>query len=177
MRKFIAHVATSADGFIARKDGSFDWLDRPQPPDNYGMNEFIASIDAVVWGRTTYEQGIAMGGQMNMFGRHIQNYVFTKRSGEPLPQFTFVNESVTEFAARMRAMEGKNIWLMGGAGLYASFLDADAIDEFSINVVPVMIGEGIPLLAPRHRTVQLELLDSRSFADGVVQLHYNVKKA
>ncbi len=52
-RKIIVHIATSADGFIARRDGSVDWLDRPSPNGNYGMSEFYRSIDTILWGRKT----------------------------------------------------------------------------------------------------------------------------
>lgn len=65
--------------------------------------------------------------------------------------------------------------MMGGASIIASFLDARAIDEFSIHVIPVMIGEGIPLVAPRHRNFPLELISARPFADGVVHLNYRVQ--
>jgi riboflavin biosynthesis pyrimidine reductase len=65
--------------------------------------------------------------------------------------------------------------MMGGGGIIASFLDAGAIDQLIINVAPVLIGEGIPLIAPRHRHVPLTLLSSRQFSDGVVQLHYEVR--
>jgi len=67
--------------------------------------------------------------------------------------------------------------LMGGGEIIASFLDQDAIDEFVISVVPVFIGEGIPLIARRHRHVPLELLATTRFDDGLVQLHYRVKDA
>jgi len=66
--------------------------------------------------------------------------------------------------------------MMGGAGLIASFLDAGEIDEFIIHVMPVLIGEGIPLVAPRHRSVSLTLRSSRRYSDGVVRLHYAVVK-
>jgi dihydrofolate reductase len=65
---------------------------------------------------------------------------------------------------------------MGGGGVIASFLDARAIDEFVISVVPVFIGEGTPLIAPRHRHVPLELQSVERFEDGLVQLHYRVQK-
>jgi len=64
--------------------------------------------------------------------------------------------------------------MMGGAGIIGSFLDAGQIDEFIIHVIPVFIGEGIPLLAPRHRKVPLRLRSIRRFPDGVVRLHYDV---
>jgi dihydrofolate reductase len=79
-----------------------------------------------------------------------------------------------KFAKRLRAARGKNIWMMGGAGIMGSFLDAGGIDEFSIHVVPVIIGEGIPLLGPRRRTIHLKLLSTKRFSDGVVHLNYKV---
>jgi riboflavin biosynthesis pyrimidine reductase len=66
--------------------------------------------------------------------------------------------------------------MMGGAGLIGSFLDAGEIDEFMIHVVPIFIGEGIPLIAARHRLVPLQLLSTRRFADGVVKLHCAVPR-
>jgi len=83
---------------------------------------------------------------------------------------------VKAFARRLRRKPGKHIWMMGGAGLIASFLDEGEIDEFDINVVPVFIGEGIPLVKPRHREVPLRLLSSRKFRDGVVRLRYEVAR-
>jgi dihydrofolate reductase len=65
---------------------------------------------------------------------------------------------------------------MGGGDIIASFLDAGAIDEFIVSIVPVFIGEGIPLIAPRHRLVSLQLHSVKHFPDGVVQVHYSVKK-
>ena len=84
-------------------------------------------------------------------------------------------EPIRAFAKRLRAAPGKNIWMMGGPGLIASFLDEGEIDEFIVHVVPIFIGEGIPLVAPRHRNVPLTLVDTKSFPDGVVRLHYAVR--
>jgi dihydrofolate reductase len=87
-----------------------------------------------------------------------------------------VSEPVKTFAQRLRAMPRKHIWMMGGGGLIASFLDAGEIDEFDIHVIPTFIGEGIPLIAPRHRDVSLHLRSARKYPDGVVRLRYEVVK-
>jgi len=87
-----------------------------------------------------------------------------------------VDESIKAFATRLRAKKGKDIWIMGGAGIIASFLDEGEIDEFIINLIPIFIGEGIPLTAPRHRNVPLILISCKKFRDGVVKLHYAVRK-
>ena len=86
----------------------------------------------------------------------------------------FVEEPIRAFADRLRKQAGKNVWMMGGSSIIGSFLDEDAIDEFVISVVPTFIGEGIPLIAPRHREVPLRLCSAKPFSDGVVQLHYVV---
>ena len=109
------------------------------------------------------------------FDRH---YVFS-RQPQPASVPTgveFINGGIRAFAKRLKHEKGKNIWLMGGGDIIASFLDADAIDEFIVSIVPVFIGEGIPLIAPRHRHVPLELHSVKPFPDGVVQIHYGVRK-
>ena len=88
----------------------------------------------------------------------------------------FVSEPIKAFATRLRKKKGKDIWMMGGAGIIASFLDEGEIDDFMIHVIPTFIGEGIPLIAPGRRTVPLKLISYTKFPDGVVKLHYTVRK-
>lgn len=179
-RKIIVSLAISADGFIARLDGSVDWLDRPDPEGGYGMDAFYKSIDTILWGRKTCDMAIEFqkkGIPGSAFDTRMKNYVFTRTlSPSAAPEgVEFVNEPVEAFAARLRAEPGKDIWMMGGAAIIASFLDEGAIDEFVLNVIPTFIGEGIPLMAARHRTVPLTLLTCTPFPDGVVHLHYAVQ--
>jgi dihydrofolate reductase len=172
-RKIIVYIATSADGYIARPDGNVDWLDRPAVRGDYGVAAFYRSIDTILWGRRTYEFGISHGGP---FDPNVKHYVFSHDPGrlERMPGVEFATEHVPAFSKRLRATPGKDIWMMGGAALIASFLDAGEIDQFIIHVIPILIGEGIPLIAPRHRSIPLELKATRRFSDGVVRLHYAV---
>ena len=150
-RKIIVNLATSADGYIARSDDNLDWLtERPDPPGFYGLAEFERSTDARILGRKTFDQSVKMGAR---FSARTPHYIFSRR---PPPASVpvgvhFVTEPIGAFVERLRAQPGKNIWMMGGGEIIGSFLDEDAIDEFIISVVPTFIGEGIPLLAPRHR--------------------------
>jgi len=174
-RKIIVYIATSADGYIARPDGNVDWLNRPMPKGGYGMAAFARSIDTILWGRKTYDFAAKMGG-VGVYGK-VKHYAFSRQPPpDPLPGVDFVSGSIPEFVRNLQAVRGKNIWMMGGAGIIASFLDAGAIDEFSIHIIPVMIGEGIPLVAPRHRNIPLQLISARSFPDGVVHLNYSVRR-
>ena len=174
-RKIIVYVATSADGFIARLDGSVDWLDRPRPKGNYGMGAFYRSIDTCVLGRKTYDVSVKFGMADGYAGK--KNYVFSRTvSKAASPKVSVVSEDVHVFSERLRCEKGKAIWLVGGAELVAAFLDSGQVDEFIIHVIPKMIGEGIPLVAARHRDLGLKLLATKSFPDGVVKLHYAVRK-
>ena len=180
-RRIIVYVATSADGFIARSDGSVDWLDRPAPKGNYGMGAFYRSIDTILWGRKTYDMALDFqkkGVPGSAFDTNVNNYVFSRSAppSPPPPGVEFVNEPIKAFATRLRKRKGKDIWMMGGAGIIASFLDAGEIDEFIIHVIPTLIGEGIPLIAPARRTVPLKLISCKTFPDGSVKLHYTVLK-
>ena len=174
-RNVIVHIATSADGYIARADGDLEWLtSRPAPKGFYGMNAFMKSIDTMLMGRKTYEAGLAMGAKFDSTSRTI---VFS-RHGPPTdvpPGVEFANGAIGPFMNGIREQAGKDIWMMGGGDLIASFLDVHAIDEFVVSVVPVFIGDGIPLIARRHRHVPLDLQSVERFDDGLVQLHYRVQ--
>jgi len=173
-RKIIVHIATSADGYIARPDGDLEWLtSRPAPKGFYGIDAFMKSVDTMLLGRKTYEASLSMGAKFPSKGRYI---VFSHhaRPADAPSNVEFVNDEPGDFVSRLREEPGKNIWLMGGGELIASFLDAHAIDEFVITMAPVFIGDGIPLIARRHRHVLLELHSLERFENGVVQLHYKL---
>ena len=173
-RHVIVHIATSADGYIARPDGDLEWLtSRPAPRGFYGMNAFMKTVDAKVLGRKTYEESLRLGAR---FDAKNPAFVFSRQPPrEAPPGVEFVTGDVTAFVRRLRERPGKDIWLMGGGEIIASFLDAQAIDEFVISMAPVFIGEGIPLIARRHRHVPMALLSVDRFEDGLVQLRYGLQ--
>jgi dihydrofolate reductase len=179
-RKIMVSIATSGDGFIARRDGSFDWLNHPRPKDNYGMDVFYQAIDTILWGRKTCDMALEFqnkGVSGTAFDTRVKNYVLT-RSVPSLPPpagVEFVSEPIKAFATRLRKKKGKDIWMMGGAGIIASFLDEGEIDEVLIAVIPLFIGEGIPLSAPGRRAVPLRLISSKKFTHGVVKLHCAIR--
>lgn len=175
-RKIIVSIAMSTDGFIARLDGDVAWLEDPRLKGDYGMGDFFKTIDTILWGRKTYDKGIEMGMKSTDFGLKVKHYLFSRRPRKSLlAGFEWTSKAVKPFAKRLRAQPGKNIWMMGGGEIIASFLDEGEIDEFRIHVIPILIGEGIPLIQPRHRSIPLKLLSSKSFPEGVVELNYRVK--
>ena len=175
-RKIIVNIAASADGFIARPDGNLDWLtSRPAPTGFYDMQAFTRSIDAKIVGRKTFDMSVKMGA---LFGPKDRHYVFSR---QPPPTSVpagveFISDQIGEFSQSLCEQPGRNIWLMGGGEIIASFLDDDAIDEFIISIIPIFIGKGIPLIAARHLEVPLTLRSVKPFPDGVVQVHYEIQK-
>jgi dihydrofolate reductase len=180
-RKIIAYLAVSADGYIARPGGDVEWLNRRPHTIDYGYAKFYASVDTVLLGRGTYDWAVRYMRKhpgTPVFDTRMPHYVFTKRPPKrALPGVQFTSQSARVAARRLRAARGKNIWMMGGGQLIASFLDAGEIDEFDLHVIPVLIGEGIPLIAPQHRDVELRLIAARTYADGVVRLRYEVPRS
>src|ERR1043165_7157641 len=128
-RKIIVNAGTSADGFIARPGGDIEWLtSRPKPKGFYGMSDFTAAIDTKILGRVTYEKSLTLGAR---FDGKTTTYVY---STHPPPAAApagvrFVSEPIAQFARRIRGEAGKDIWMMGGGAIIASFLDAGAIDQ------------------------------------------------
>src|SRR5215216_4109775 len=174
-RNVIVHIGTSADGYIARPDGDLEWLtSRPTPPGFYGMSDFMKSIDTKLLGRKTYEWSRRLGARFDSTTRTV---VFSRQAppADAPSGVEFVSGAIGPFVSRLREQPGKDLWLMGGGELIASFLDAQAIDEFVITVAPVFIGDGIPLIARRHRHVPLDLQSVERFEDGLVQLRYRVQ--
>src|SRR5204863_701515 len=113
-RKVIVHIATSADGYIARSDGDLEWLtSRPAPKGFYGMDAFMKSIDTKLLGRKTYEASLQLGAKFDSRGRHI---VFSRQASPAnAPSGVEVAKgAIAPFVSRLRDQPGKDIWLMGG---------------------------------------------------------------
>ncbi|HEV1287868.1 MAG TPA: dihydrofolate reductase family protein [Bryobacteraceae bacterium] len=167
MRKAILGLGTSLDGYIARPDGSVDFLFMPK---DYSMAPFFATVDAAIMGRKTYEVALKMGGS---FGSPMKSYVMSRTlpSGER-DGVHFVKQSPAALVRRIRAKPGKNIWLMGGGEIAREFLKADLVDELYIGVVPVLIGEGIPLFPPGFPQREFELLENNTYSKGLIALKY-----
>jgi len=178
-RKIIVYIATSADGYIARPNGDVEWLNRRPRKSDYGMRAFYSSIDTILFGRKTYDWALSYQRKHrtpSVFDKKVANYIFSHNPPKKVaPGVEFVTQSIKAFARRLRATPGKNIWMMGGGEIIASFLDAGEIDQFDIHVIPVFIGKGIPLIAPRHRDIPLRLRSTKKYPDGVVRLRYEIK--
>src|SRR6267154_1871230 len=156
MREVVLGLGISLDGYIARPDGSVDFLFMPK---DYSMASFFATIDTAIMGRKTFDVALKMGGG-SLQGSAMANYVFS-RSKPPGQRdgVTFVNESPTTFVQNLRKRPGKNIWLMGGGELY-------------IGIVPVLLGEGIPLFPSGFPQRDFSLIENKTYSRGLIAVKY-----
>jgi dihydrofolate reductase len=168
VRKIILALGISIDGYIARPDGTFDFLFMPR---DFSMAEFFASIDTGIMGRKTYDVAKAQG--EGGFGPKIKTYVLSRtlppgeREGK-----TFVNVSPQALVEEIRQHQGKDVWLMGGGEVARDFLKVDLVDELHLGVVPVLLGEGLPLFPGGFPQRNFELIENKSFSRGLISLKY-----
>jgi len=164
-------VAASLDGFIAGPDGSYDWIVM-DPAIDFGA--LYGEFDTAVMGRKTYEAGLAMGGDVAMPG--IEVVVFSRTlPAQEKKGLRIVNDDPAKVVADLKKQKGRDIWLFGGGELFRSLLDARLVDSVEIAVMPVLLGEGIPLV-PAGETAKLVLTDLKRLpASGIVVLSYAVE--
>jgi dihydrofolate reductase len=175
MSKIILYIASSLDGFMAGRNGDISWLDPYQVEgEDYGYSEFLKTIDIIVMGSKTYEQVLNFGSWPY---EGFKTYVMTKRQLEPVDkaQVKFYSGDLDSFVHNIKRESHKNVWLVGGASLAQSFLERGFIDEMIISIIPVILGDGIPLFGRTQKDFRLELLKSGSYNNSIVQLHYKLE--
>lgn len=180
MRKVTFGGANSLDNYIARPDGSFDWIMWSEET-NEIMKDYWTNIDTMVMGRKTWDVAVANAPKpkkkktKNPYG-DIKTYVFS-RSLQPGEKdgAIFLNSDPGEFVRELKAQDGKEICIMGGGDLAKSLFEAGVIDEIGFSIHPVLLGSGIPLFHQMTRQIDLELIECRPFKNGCVYVLYRVK--
>ena len=164
-------LAMSLDGYIARRDGSFDWIagDGAHLADTsqrWDFAAFLADIDIVVMGRASYDQGF------HQEYADKQVVVLTTRPHPAHDHVVFVAPAQVLPYLHEQAAQGRpNVYLFGGSRVIAHFVDANAIDDYYVGIVPVILGNGIPLFGQTTTTAQLTLYQT-FVDDGIVVLYY-----
>lgn len=167
--------AMSLDGFVARPDGSFDWLDDYPADSDFDFDAFLLSISGVVMGRGTYDV-VRRGGRWD-YGRWPVT-VATSRPVEDLPDNAEVHRGTPRDLLanlRSRGADGR-IWLLGGGNLARQFLDAGLLDIVEIGIIPVIIGNGVPAFGSGQPDRWLDLEFARPLANGAVHGRWQVRR-
>lgn len=171
MRKVVFGGAMSLDGFIAGPNGEYDWI--VMDPD-VDFAALMARFDTFLIGRRTYEVMRRMGDAAPP-APGIQNIVFSRTLRPEDCPGALLSDDAEGFVRDLRSRPGKDIALFGGGELFRSLLSAGLVDEVAVNVVPVLLGGGIPLLPPPADRARLALRTHRVYEKtGTVALEYDI---
>jgi len=137
------------------------------------MADFFATIDTAIMGRKTLEAGLKMsGGSLPRFNMPMYVFSHSRPPGER-DGVIFVNTTPAAFIRKLRRRSGKDIWLMGGGELARAFLKADLVDRLRLGVVPVLLGEGIPLFPSGFPQRDFTLIENKTCSKGLIALTYD----
>jgi len=174
MAEIRGFIAATLDGYIASRDGSFDWLEEFGKLD-YGYDAFIAQIDTVVIGRRTYDQVQQLPGWPYAGKRAV---IVTHRAVEDPPERAELwSGDIAELVNRLRKTAAGDVWVIGGSDLQQQFLETDGLDRIEVHVIPLLLGDGIPLWPRISRRRRLTLKSATPMAGGMVRLEYFIHPA
>jgi len=170
MSYVILQLAVSLDGYIARKDGSVDFLDQMESAFTNEFDKFVNDVEIIVMGSTTYEVMQKLGG---IPFKEKKVYVLTSKEVTSTDKnVIFSNENIESILRK----ESGIIWLFRGSKVIQSFMNKDLIDEFQIHIVPNIIGEGIPLFLESKELNNLTLHSSKQYGNSVHLVYRNIKR-
>lgn len=173
MRKLKLYIAVSLDGKIAGKNGEVDWLEQVPNPDStdYGYQDFLNTIDTTLMGNETYKEVLKLSESFPYSDK--TNYVFTRdKSLTEDKNVKFVSEDPLSFVKDLQKKDGKDLWLIGGGQINTLLESAGLIDEYLVFIMPIILGDGIPLFASHPAKQFLRVVKATTYASGVVGLHY-----
>ena len=165
-------IATSLDGFIARVNGAIDWLP-PGGGEPHGYDEFMATVDALVIGRKTFETVLTF--DMWPYGEKPV-FALSSRPLAPAPLGAVVERmsgDPAEIVSQLAARDIRHVYVDGGITIQR-FLQAGLIQRLIITRIPILIGDGIPLFGVTQRDIALKHIATRQYASGLVQSEYVV---
>lgn len=170
-RKVVLYIAQSLDGFIAREDDDISWLSIVEREnEDYGYESFIKTVDTVFMGRRAYDKVLTFG--IEFPHKERKCYVLSKSLTGSDENAEFFGGNIAELISQLQQHEGKDIFIDGGSQAVKEFRDHDLIDEYIISIIPIMLGRGIRLFRDTDTESRVELVDSKVFDSGLVQLKY-----
>lgn len=174
-RSVVLFIAMSLDGYIAKPDDDLGFLTSVERAgEDYGYAHFMKRVDCVILGRRTYDKILEMGNGFSYQER--KTYVMTRTAKPAVGTFTFYSGNLRDLVSRLKDEPGKNIFIDGGAQIIHELLAENLIDELTVSIIPILLGDGIQLFNRTRPEVPLKLARVKHFASGLVQLRYLTEK-
>lgn len=176
--KISVFIATSIDGYIAKKNNNIDWLTKFNPPTgededkDCGFSKFFSSVDVLVMGRNSYEV-VSHFDPWPYEGKRV--IVLSSMLTSVCKQAELFKGDITQLIKKLHSDGIKHIYVDGGATI-SQFLNMGLIDQLIISIIPVVLGAGIPLFSNINNDKWCELDSSQVYSNGLVQLRYNIVK-
>lgn len=172
MRKVQYGVAVSLDGYIAGPNGEADWI-RIDPEIDFSA--IWAQFDTLLMGRNTYEAAIKRLGREAFTGKAV--FVLSRHlEPEDHPGVTIVSELTRPWIRSLKSQEGKDIWLMGGGVVFRHLLDLSEVDSISVTIIPILLGNGTPLMPSPYDPTLLTLSTHRVYKSGIISAIYQISR-
>lgn len=172
MASICVYIAVSIDGYIARRDGGLDWLDRVGGfGEDYGFHKLLASVDAVVLGRKTYEVAATVSDPYP--GKRV--IVLSHSLTAVKPGMELYKGDLALLVTQLEEQGIKHIWVDGGSTI-SQFLSTELVDTLTLSIIPIILGGGIPLFSMINKESACRLLSSQAYPSGLVQLKYEIIK-
>ncbi len=171
--KSILYIAMSLDGYIAKADDNIDFLSIVEKDgEDYGYTNFVNSVDTVIMGRKTYDKILSLVPEFPH--KDKETYIITHNDKASLEKIKFYTGNLKELITTLKGKVAKDIFIDGGAEIVNELLKDNLIDEFYISIIPILLGNGISLFQNRIPEFKLQLISSKAYEKGLVQLHYKV---
>lgn len=172
-RKVILFIAMSLDGFIAQENDDLRFLSIVEREgEDYGYYNFIKSVDTVIMGRKTYDWLMT---QVSVFPHADKtSYIITRNSRPSIANTPFYSGNLKELIKKLKTEKGLNIFVDGGAEIVNLMLKNNLIDEIQVSIIPIVLGGGVRLFNKGFSEQRLNLVQSKTFESGLVQLHYRI---
>lgn len=174
MRNVILSVAVTLDGFIEGPGGEYDWCFTDQ---DYGLSDLLNRVDSAFLGRKTYELTQSIGSNDESGLPDLKQYIFSTTLNKVKEGETLIKNNIQKEVVNIKREAGKDIWLYGGASLTTTLLNLGLVDEISLAVHPILLGQGKPLFSDVNQRIALTLINSQSYSTGLVTLNYKVGTA